>query len=117
MKDKEQIIEEWFDTIYDTERFLNFAEFLNINEFTVEKGEKVIWLEDGMHYIAHGERIGEYDGEKAKAIIETLQDCGVEFINKDDGDRALDELQGREQSWRDGSMLGSPFTTMGNNYD
>lgn len=83
MKSKAEIINEWHATIEDTEKFLDFGEGLNINEFTVEKGERVIWLEDGNHYIAHGMRIGELDGAKAKEIIETLEECGVDFEERE----------------------------------
>lgn len=76
-----EIVKKWHATIGDTEKFLDFAEGLNINEFAIENGERVIWLEDGNHYIAHGERIGERDGEEEKEIIETLVECGVEFGN------------------------------------
>ena len=79
MKEKKQIVDEWFKKIDDAEKFLDFAEGLHINEFAIENGERVIWLEDGMHYIAHGERIGEKDDEKEKEIIEALEACGIEF--------------------------------------
>lgn len=80
MKSKEEIVNEWHATIEEgSEKFLDFGEGLNINEFTKEDGERVVWLEDGVHYIAHGERIGEFDGDKEKEIIETLAECGVDF--------------------------------------
>lgn len=46
-----------------------------------------------------------------------MEDKNTQNQDTDAGDRALDIQQGREQSWRDGSMLGSPFTTLGNNYE
>ena len=64
-------------------KFLDFAEGLNINEFVVEDGVRTIWLEDGMYYIAHGECIRETDGEKAREIINTLRECGIEFKDND----------------------------------
>lgn len=79
MKAKEQVINEWHALIEDTEKFLDFGEGLNINEFAIENGERVIWLEDGNRYVAHGERIGEFDGKKEKEIIEALAECGVEY--------------------------------------
>lgn len=79
MKSKEQVVNEWHALIEDTEEFLDFGEGLNINEFAIENGERVIWLEDGNRYVAHGERIGEFDGEKEKEIIEALAECGVEY--------------------------------------
>lgn len=81
-KVENKIIKNWYATIDDTEKFLDFAEGLNINEFVIERGERAIYLEDGIHYIAHGERIGELDGARAKAIIDTLEECGVEFKEK-----------------------------------
>lgn len=54
----------------------------HINEFVVEGGERVIYVEDGMYYIAHGFRIGENDGEFERTIINYFADCGVEFEEK-----------------------------------
>lgn len=80
MKSKEEIINEWYELIEEGgEKFLDFAEGLNINEFVIEKDEKVIWLEDGNHYIAHGTDIRENDNQKAKEIIKTLEEYGIEF--------------------------------------
>lgn len=81
MKNITDIINEWYETIYDsdTDAFLDFAQGLNINEFTIENGIKTIWLEDGMTYTAHGQAIRETDGEKAKAIINELMEYGIEF--------------------------------------
>ena len=78
MKAINEIINEWFNTI-DTEEFLDYAEGLNINEFTIENGIKTIWIENGLYYIAHGYAIRETDGEKAKAIINELETYGIEF--------------------------------------
>lgn len=81
MKNINDIINEWYDTIYDSdaESFLDFAQGLNINEFITENGVKTIWLENGMTYTAHGQAIRETDGEKAQAIIKELEDYGIEF--------------------------------------
>ena len=75
------IIEEWYETIYsaDGDAFLDFAQGLNINEFVIEDGVRTIWIEDGMHYIAHGACIKETDSDKARAIINELQEFGIEF--------------------------------------
>ena len=78
MRNITDIINEWFETI-ETEEFLDYAEGLNINEFTTENGVKVIWIENGLYYIAHGYAIRETDGAKAKAIIHELERYGIEF--------------------------------------
>lgn len=78
MRPVNEIVAEWYDTI-DTEEFLDFAEELNINEFTTEDGVRTIWLEDGMNYIGHGFCIRETDGEKERTIIRTLAEYGIEF--------------------------------------
>ena len=83
MKSIKQIVNEWYETIDNIDEFLGFAEGLNINEFVVEDGVRTIWLEDGMYYIAHGECIRETDGEKAREIINTLRECGIEFKDND----------------------------------
>lgn len=83
MKSVKQIVNEWYETINNIDEFLDFAEGLNINEFVVEDGVRTIWLEDGMYYIAHGECIRETDGEKAREIINTLRECGIEFKDND----------------------------------
>ena len=72
------IVDEWYETLY-SEAFLDFAEGLNINEFVIEDGIRTIWLEDGMHYIAHGACIRETDSNKARAIINELVEYGFEF--------------------------------------
>lgn len=81
MKNINDIINEWYKTIYDfdNDAFLDFAQGLNINEFTIENGIKTIWLENGMTYTAHGYAIRETDGDKARAIITELEGYGVEF--------------------------------------
>lgn len=75
------IIDEWYETIYskDGEAFLDFAEGLNINEFVIEDGVRTIWLENGMYYISHDACIKETDGDKARAIINELEEYGIEF--------------------------------------
>ena len=78
------IIDEWYETIYsaDGDAFLDFAQGLNINEFVIEDGVRTIWLEDGMHYIPHGACIKEIDSDKARAIINELEEYGIEFENR-----------------------------------
>lgn len=51
MRNKDEVIKEWWISYEygDSERFLDFAEGLNINEFVKEDGERVVWLEDGNH--------------------------------------------------------------------
>lgn len=84
MRNKDEVIKEWWISYEygDSERFLDFAEGLNINEFVKEDGERVVWLEDGNHYIAHGQRIGEFDNDMAKDIMDWLEDCGVDFLER-----------------------------------
>ena len=72
------IVDEWYETLY-SDVFLDFAEGLNINEFVIEDGIRTIWLEDGMYYIAHGACIRETDSNKARAIINELEEYGIEF--------------------------------------
>lgn len=81
MKNIKLIIKEWADTIEseDGEEFLNFAQGLNITEFAIENGIKVIWIANGLYNIAKGEAIRETDGEEARAIISELEEYGVEF--------------------------------------
>ena len=80
----EEIIKEWARLAEegDIDEFLDFAEGMNINEFTVENGVRTIWIEDGMYYIAHGFAIRETDSREAKAIIDCLQECGIDFENR-----------------------------------
>ena len=81
MRNIKCIIEEWYSTIdsTDPDAFLDFAQGLNINEFVVEDGVRTIWIEDGMYYIAHGACIKETDGAKEKAIIDELEEYGIDF--------------------------------------
>ena len=51
-----KIIDNWYATIDDTEKFLDFMEHMNVNECVLENGERVMYFEDGDHYIAHGGR-------------------------------------------------------------
>ena len=82
MRNMKEVINEWYETIEGGtgEEFLDFAEGLNISGFCIEDGARVLYLADGLHYIADGAAIRETDGEKARAIIEELEAYGVEFI-------------------------------------
>ena len=82
---KDEIVNNWYEALCsdNLDDFLDFAEGLNINEFVIENGEKVVYLEDGNNYIAHGECIGKNDNNKAKEIIKALEECGVEFKEKE----------------------------------
>ena len=81
MRNKDEVIKEWWISYEygDSERFLDFAEGLNINEFVKEDGERVVWLEDGNHYIAHGQRIGEFD-DKGKMGLELFDNPFLTYI-------------------------------------
>ena len=75
-----RIINDWFNALdQGADAFLDFAENIHINECCTQGGEKVIYIEDGIYYLARGYRMGENDGEKEKAIIEELEACGMEF--------------------------------------
>lgn len=93
-----EIITKWHEAAEaGSDELLDFAEGLNINEFTDEDGERVIYFEDGQSYTAHGYRMGENDGEAERAIIEELEACGVEFGDRLDYLRR--ELRAERISW------------------
>jgi hypothetical protein len=73
-----EVIKEWA-TIDDMELFLDFAQGVDISAFTVENGERVIYIANGLYNIADGYRIGEHDGKAEKYIINTLSECGIDF--------------------------------------
>ena len=74
------VIKEWAATIdQDGDAFLDFAEGLHISEFCTQDGERVVYVEDGMYYLGRGFRMGEKDGEEEKAIIQKLEEFGIEF--------------------------------------
>lgn len=81
MKKLEQnVIDNWYRTIEEGgDDFLDFMQGLHINECVKENGERVIYIEDGNYYIAHGYRLGELDGEKEKAIIDYYEECGGNY--------------------------------------
>ena len=74
-----EVIREWA-TVEDIEEFLDFAEGMDISGFCIENGEKVIYIANGLYNIADGYRIGENDGKAEKYIIDTLEDCGIDFM-------------------------------------
>ena len=63
----------------DAEKFLDFMGGLDINGFAIEHGERCVYFEDGNHYVARAERLGENDGEKEKAIINYYESLGGDF--------------------------------------
>ena len=76
------IIKRWIETLESADgvdAFLNFAEHLNINEFTKENGARRVYFEDGNDYTAHAYYIDESESDEEKVIIETLADCGIDF--------------------------------------
>ena len=81
MRPVKDIVKEWASVAEfgDVDEFLDYAQGLNINGFVIEDGVRTIWIEDGVHYIAHGYVIRETDSEDAKTIMDTLEECGLEF--------------------------------------
>jgi hypothetical protein len=77
-KRMKEVIAEWA-TVADIDEFLDYAEGVDISAFTVENGERVIYIANGLYNIADGYRIGEHDGEEEKYIIDTLYECGIDF--------------------------------------
>ena len=69
------IIKEWAAS----DDILDFSEGMNISAFVIENGERVIYIANGLYNIADGYRLGEYDGDDEKTIIEFLYECGIEF--------------------------------------
>mgnify|MGYP003590693237 CR=1 FL=1 len=61
----------------DNQLIARFSDIFNGKPFHYEC---TIWLENGMYYIAHGEAIRETDNAKAKAIIDTLAEYGIDFV-------------------------------------
>lgn len=75
-----EIINRWYETIEaGPDEFLDFMAGMNVNECRIEDQERCIYFEDGIHYIAHGSRMGENDSKEAKEIIDFYQDLGGEF--------------------------------------
>lgn len=81
MRDLNEVVKEWSILAEEgeIEEFLDFAEDMNISGFTIENGVRTIWIADGMSYIAKGYAIRETDSEDAKCVIDTLQECGLDF--------------------------------------
>ena len=73
-----EAIEEWAK-IEDTEEFLDYGQGLDISGFCTENGERVVYFANGLYYTPYGCRMGENDGEAQKHIIDTLEECGIDF--------------------------------------
>lgn len=78
---KDSIIKAWAETLEaeDPGAFLGFAEDMHISEAVIQNGERALYFEDGIYYLGRGFRMGENDGENQKAIIDALEDSGLEF--------------------------------------
>lgn len=70
-----EVIKEWARS----DDLLEFATGMDISGFTTENGERVIYLANGLYNIADGYRLGEYDGDDEREIIDFLEGCGIEF--------------------------------------
>ena len=79
IKVEKRIVNNWYKTIDNSEKFLDFAEGLNINSFRIENGVRKVLFEDGVYTYSVDREMCETDGEKEKAIIEMLVECGVDF--------------------------------------
>lgn len=75
---EKDLVERWHATLEDSEKFLDFAEHIDINCFKVVDGVKCVLFENGNNYTVDT-IMKETDGEKEKEIIDTLSECGVEF--------------------------------------
>lgn len=56
---------------------LDIIEPAYVNRYGTEYGERVMYWEENYNPSAY--RVGENDSPKAKAVIEALVDCGLEF--------------------------------------
>lgn len=70
-----RIIDSW----HNSDDWLEFAEYLNINSFTRANGERKVLLENGNDYTVSIEMC-ESDGEKQMEIIDYLESAGIEFV-------------------------------------
>lgn len=78
VKLEKRIVDDLYNSIEsgDTEQFLDsLGSGLHLNSTRVENGERVMLFEDGETYTVRY-RLGEFDGEKEKAIIEMYAECG-----------------------------------------
>lgn len=72
------LVDRWYATIEDTDKFLDFGEHVDINCFRQVDGVREILFENGNTYTV--DRVmRETDGDKEREIIERLAECGVEF--------------------------------------
>ena len=72
-------IDEWFE-LTETEEFLDYMDGLDVSGLAIENGERVVYFANGLYYIADAYRMGENDGEKERAIINALLECGFDFV-------------------------------------
>lgn len=78
-KVEKELVERWHATLENTEEFLDFAEHIDINSFVVENGVRKVLFENGNTYTVDRE-MAETDGDMEREIIETLAECGVDFV-------------------------------------
>lgn len=78
-KIEQDFVNRWYEAIDDSEEFLDFAEHSSINSFVIDKGVRKVLFEDGVYTYSVNKEMCETDGEKEKAIIDTLIEYGVEF--------------------------------------
>lgn len=81
-KVEKTLVNRWYNTIeIDSEAFLDFAEHIDINSMRKVGGVREVLFENGNTYSV--DRVmRETDGDKEKAIIDMLEECGVEFEEK-----------------------------------
>ena len=79
-KIEQDFVERWYSVLEsgNSEEFLDFAEYSNINSFKVMDGVKCVLFENGNNYTVDT-IMKETDGDKEKAIIDELVACGVDF--------------------------------------
>lgn len=77
----EQVVNKWHDTLESSnpDDFLDYMQGLNVNRTVNENGERAIYFENGNTYDPSGYRLGEFDGDRAKAIIDAYQEYGGEY--------------------------------------
>lgn len=64
--------------LYDEDDdLLDAIDYSYVNRLGIEHGEKVIYWESDYNPSAY--RMGEHDGERARVIIEALEDYGIDF--------------------------------------
>lgn len=73
-----EFVEKWYDTIENSEEFLDFSEHIDINSFKEIDGVRCVLFENGNNYTVDT-IMKETDGDKEREIIDRLSECGVEF--------------------------------------